>query len=381
MTAKAYAVAREHGFPSWRALKADIDQRTATDVDRFVRACKQGDTAAVRALLRENPTLVHAREGHNATGLYFAAAAGHRETVLALLEAGANVHDRDDVHELGVIGWVAQIHGAEPGRIPHDVLALLLERGARHHIFSAIELGDPDAVRGVVEENPAALDDRMSRLDHRQTPLHFAITRLRHDMLDALLELGADVDAVDGNGHTALEYAMLRGDSAATTRLLAAGARKPQTAPYGAHKPDARFAPSVQKGVPIVRVRDVAATLRWYASIGFTEVGRYPDDGTHVFWGMVSLGQAELMFEPGISDAKSVTLLFVTDRIHDLYQFLKSRQIRTASAGAAEAGSEGRSVRFVEDLHEPIFGGLQFSVQDPDGYVLRFLQESKEEGQ
>src|SRR5262245_2247670 len=366
------AVAQDHGFSSWRALKAEIDRRNMTDIDRFFVACKQGDTASVQALLAEAPDLVHARERHHATGLYFAAAGGHRETVLALLDAGADVQDVEDIHELGVIGWVT--HFGDPDRIPRDVLSLLIERGARHHIFSAIALGDLQVIRRVVEEHPAALDRRMSRLDHRQTSLHFAITRGRDDILALLIELGADVDATDGHGQSALEYAMLRGDTTASAQLVAAGAAKPQPSPTReARPPDSAFAHSIRKGVPIIRASDIAATLRWYTSIGFTEAGRYPDDGTTLFWGMVTIGSAELMFERGTPDGKSATLLLVTDRIEDLYQFLKSRQLQAVDTGSAEG-----SVKFVENLHEPTFGGLQFSVEDPNGYVLRFLQHGHE---
>jgi catechol 2,3-dioxygenase-like lactoylglutathione lyase family enzyme len=241
-------------------------------------------------------------------------------------------------------------------------------------------LRDPNLVRTVVEDNPSAHDRRMSRLEHRQTPLHFAITRGRNDILGLLIELGADVDATDGNGQTAPEYAMLRGDSTASALLLAAGATKPERSSTGARRrPDEALARSVQKGIPIIRARDIAATLHWYKSIGFTEVGRYPDDGTTLFGGMVSLGRAELMFEPGTPDAKSATLLFVTDRIDGLYQFMKSRQMEAIDAGNSEDGSEARGFRFVENLHEPVFGGLEFSIEDPDGYVLRFLQESRQE--
>jgi len=94
---------------------------------------------------------------------------------------------------------------------------------------------------------------------------------------------------------------------------------------------------------------------------------------------MVSLGRAELMFEPGAPDAKSFALLLVTDGIQDLYQFLKSRQMQTVAAGDTEVSAEARGVKFVESLHEPVFSGLQFSIEDPNGYVLRFLQESKQE--
>ena len=75
-----------------------------------------------------------------------------------------------------------------PDEVRADVLALLLERGARHHIFSAIATGDLDVVRRIAEDNPETLDRRMSRFEHGQTPLHFAIAHHRYDMLDLLID-------------------------------------------------------------------------------------------------------------------------------------------------------------------------------------------------
>jgi hypothetical protein len=33
------------------------------------------------------------------------------------------------------------------------------------------------------------------------------------------------------------------------------------------------------------------------------------------------------------------------------------------------------TIEFIDDLHEPPFGGLRFSVRDCNGYTLQFLQE------
>jgi len=43
-------------------------------------------------------------------------------------------------------------------------------------------------------------------------------------MLQRLIELGADIEAKDGEGRTALDVAMLRGDHEAIRLLRAAGA-------------------------------------------------------------------------------------------------------------------------------------------------------------
>jgi hypothetical protein len=52
----------------------------------------------------------------------------------------------------------------------------------------------------------------------------------------------------------------------------------------------ANLGSSTRKAVPMLSVRDIAATLDWYTSIGFEELGRYEDDGV-VNWGMLSFGK------------------------------------------------------------------------------------------
>jgi uncharacterized glyoxalase superfamily protein PhnB len=132
---------------------------------------------------------------------------------------------------------------------------------------------------------------------------------------------------------------------------------------------------SVKKVVPMITVPDVAAALDWYASIGFTETARYADNGV-VNFGMLSFGDAQLMLnihgKPGKHDAD---LWFYTDRIDDLYQLLKSRQLEAARAVLAGDAPAERGIEFVEDIYDPFYGGRQFSIRDPNGYGLLFYQE------
>jgi ankyrin repeat protein/catechol 2,3-dioxygenase-like lactoylglutathione lyase family enzyme len=360
------AVAQDHGFPSWRALKAEIERRRGDLTSRWFEAVRRCDADTVRTLLREDRSLVQARESrHDATALHVAAAANNVQLARMLLDAGADPNDTGDDEHIGVIGWATFF--AQPGDVRRDVVSLLVERGARYHIFSAIALGDLDVIRTLVEQHPETLDARLSPRHHGQTALHFAIARGRADILDLLIELDADLDATDHNGQTAVEFARLRGNRQAAERLLDAGARQPvrRSVPE-APAVASGLANSIQSSTPVIGSRDVDATLAWYTSLGFTEVARYPTDGSGVFWGLVTLGKAEITFDVReTAGARGVSLLFVTDRVQDLYEFLKSRQLERAD------------VEFVQTLHEPVHGGLEFSIRDPNGLTLRFLQEAK----
>ena len=419
LAAALLAVAREHGFASWRALKAELVRRQHVEAGRFFEACGKGDVGILGDLLAADPALVRAtspaashagwtglhaaaKAGHveavrllldhgadpdareagdNTTPLHWAAAAGRTDVARTLLDAGADVHGFGDVHELDVIGWAAYFRGPrdDPAMMDgarRELVSLLVDRGARHHIFSALCVGEPSLVQELVEQDPAALDRRMSRFEHGLTPLHFAIERRRYDLLDLLISLGADVDAEDGRGRTPLAMAMLRGDREAMDRLHAAGAKPPPATDASGFRNDmAALSRSVNKCVATILVPDVARALDWYASIGFKETGRYEDDGV-VNFGIVSFGKAELMFnmhgKPGRHD---VSLWFFTDNVDELYRLLKSRQLDAAGAALAGEGGDG-GVEFEQDIEDMFYGARQFCIRDPNGYELYFIQHT-----
>jgi ankyrin repeat protein len=408
------AVARDHGFSSWRALKAEVEQRQTENATLFVEACAKGDVEVLRGLLANDPTLVRAdrpnaryrgwtglhaaaqaghvdtvrllfdhgadpnarEEGDNTYPLHWAAAQGHLETVRALLDAGGDVHGFGDDHELDVIGWATFYHAPDRAQDHNpEVVSLLVQRGAHHHIFSAISVGDLDLIRNLAEENPQALDRRMSRFEQRQTPLHFAISRKRYDILDLLIELGADLEAEDKNSHTALAAAMLHGDREAMSRLHAAGAKQPQGIDTSGFRASmAKMADSVKHGVPMISVPDISRTLDWYKSIGFKEIGRNEDDGV-VNWGLLSFGKVDLMLRPdGKQGSHDVSLWFYTDQVDNLYQLLKSRQLEAAQAVLAGQAADQERIEFVQHIDDPFYGGREFGVRDLNGYTLYFRQ-------
>src|SRR5262249_1773888 len=122
-------------------------------------AAQGGHVDSVRLLLERGANPNAREEGDNTYPLHWAAASRSLEAVRILLDAGGDVNGIGDVHELDVIGWATFFHapGGAPGDNP-EVASYLLSRGARHHIFSAMSLGDLDLIRRLVEENPEALD-------------------------------------------------------------------------------------------------------------------------------------------------------------------------------------------------------------------------------
>jgi ankyrin repeat protein len=401
------AIAREYGCSSWRALKAEIERRRAPNVAAFVHACSSGDVDALRELLKSDPGLARQRVAGGTTGLHLAVrhpdalrvlldhgadpnlrdvgdhasalhfAAGHRhlESVRILLDAGADVHGTGDVHRGDVIGWAAS-----PGN--DAVINLLLERGARHHIFSAIALGDLALVDTLIRQDPDSLSRRRSRFENEQTPLHAAVAppdglggTPNYALLQRLIELGADVEAKDDKGRTPLAVAMLRGDREAMRLLKAAGAREPQ--PLEGRdflQALASAARSIKSSAPMFRVPDMRATVRWYESIGFAVEDRYEENGDLMF-ARLSFGKGEFTLSPGATTGpRDVSLWFFTDRVQQLYELLKGRQLRAAHAALTGGSGGDPDVRFEEDLYEPFYGGRQFSIRDNNNLSLIFWQ-------
>jgi ankyrin repeat protein len=416
LAAAQLAVARDYGFPSWRALRAEVERRRASAMDAFLEACAAGDLDALRDQLRRDPGLIRERDRNGATGLHravrhpdavrlllehgadpnvreagdnalplhFAAGGGPIESVRALLEGGSDVHGFGDLHCMDVIGWATVF--AEARR---DVVDLLVEYGARHHVFSAISLGDLDLLRRVVEQDPNALARRLSRFEQEQTALHYVVapadglvgglfrTGEHYRTLDLLIELGADLEARDAKGRTPLAIAMLRGDREAMRRLRAAGATEPE---LGVASPQtiSSLASAIGKLTPMLGVADMEGTVAWYRSIGFELAGSHAGENGRLDWASVKFGDAEIMFSPSgdpwRASTKGLSLWIHTKRLDDLYSLLRRRQLEQASAALAEDATDAPQLRFTLDLYTAFYGQREFGIRDPNGVELMFYQ-------
>ena len=347
---------------------------------------------AVQLLLEHGADPNVRDEGDNALPLHFAAGGGPLESVRLLLDAGSDVHGVGDLHQMDVIGWATIFAQAR-----RDVVDLLVERGARHHVFTAIALGDVDSLRRLVASDPSALTRRLSRFEQEQTALHYVIapadglvgglfrTGEHYRTLDALIELGADLEAPDAKGRTPMAVAMLRGDEEAMRRLHTAGAKVPEAVSMPAPGTLSALGASITKLTPMLSVPSVAATVAWYRWLGFDLVGTDSEEGAEELgWACVRFGAAEIMFVPSRDAWRTHTagtsVWLRTDRIDDLYAHLKQRQLARAHALLAGDPTGGPELRFTLDLYTAFYGQREFGILDLNGVQLMFAQSLERQG-
>lgn len=175
--------------------------------------------AVVRLLIERGADLDPRDFPDNATPLHFAALHGDLQTIRLLVEAGADVDGKGDDYGLGVLGWATCFQ-----QVREDVADYLLAHGATFNLWTAIALDREDDVRAMITRQPPLLRSRMSRNQHRRTPLHHAAAKGRPKIVRLLLEFGADPNATDATGGTPMTTASQEGAAEVIDALLAAGA-------------------------------------------------------------------------------------------------------------------------------------------------------------
>ena len=99
--------------------------------------------------------------------------------------------------------------------------ALLGLAGCGSSIHDEVSRGNMDRVRAMIAADPELVD---APNDMKKTPLFFAVTRGRKEIVDLLLEAGADPNAQDVTGLTPLHIAVWWNRQEQAEQLLAAGA-------------------------------------------------------------------------------------------------------------------------------------------------------------
>jgi ankyrin repeat protein len=159
-------------------------------------ALRKGDVHAIKALIEKSPEVLDFRDGAGSTPLHYAAIGGSAEFINYLIDKGArlelqNAEQKTPLHLAAIFD-------------KRDAAAALLKRGA------LIEARD----------------------DYKRTALILcARERGGVETARVLIDAGANVNAVDKFGASALDLAAWRGKREFVDLLLAKGARVPETGP------------------------------------------------------------------------------------------------------------------------------------------------------
>lgn len=267
-------IARCHGFVSWQkfALHLDSIARGNSPVSQFeaaVDAVVEGDIAALKRLLRENPELVRSRSTreHQSTLLHYVSANGVEnfrqetptnivEIARLLLEAGADVNAESQAYggRSTALGLTATSYHPDAAGVQLALMELLIDagavidgpdssssvnaclrngrgeaaeylanRGARLDLEGAAGVGRLDIVKSFFDDSgalkPAAT--RQQLIDGFTSACTFG----RTSVIEFLLDHGMEVNTKLKGGSTGLHWAAYEGHGDTVRLLLERGAQ------------------------------------------------------------------------------------------------------------------------------------------------------------
>jgi ankyrin repeat protein len=263
-----FTLARVHGFDSWPKFAKHIEAlvRKTSPISKFEQgadAIIAGDAATLISLLQENPKLIRARSTrvHRATLLHYIAANGFEdyrqktpsnalEIAKILLDAGAEVDATSDSYskDTTLVLVATSVHPKRAGvQIP--LMQLLLEHGAAPDgVNPCLRNGRPEAAEFLAQRGaPLDLEAAagLGRLElvqsfiRESTPekisagLWWASEYGRNQVVDFLLDHGADLRAGENTNLPALHWAIVGGHLETVRLLLKRGASLEAKNVYG----------------------------------------------------------------------------------------------------------------------------------------------------
>ena len=285
------------------------------------------------------------------SALQFAVAGGHLAATRALLDAGVTLDDRDDEPGMHPIQLATR-----PGPETASLVGLLLEQGAppdppaarsgNRALHLAVAMADPEVVQLLLDAGA----DPNARNRDGETPLIWAAQGGRGDVATLLLDRGADPEIRGGRQEwTALSWAEASGHTEVAELLRGHGASE-------ATEADRRLAGAVRRG----QLEETRAAL---------EAGANPNASAH-FGGPVLLdairtGPPEavrLLLEAGARHPQdplgySGLHLAVSQQRFDVAEVLLKFGVDSIEVGlvtgAASAGATSWVARFVDAGNDP----------------------------
>ena len=203
------------------ALLMTVTAAAAEPADSpLVEAARKQDQGAIRALLNQK-TDVNARASDGSTALLWLAHWNDFDTADLLLRAGADANLANDFRMTPLSEACTNASAA--------LVRLLLKSGANPNtaiatgetpLMTCAKTGNADAVRMLIEYGAAV---NVKEPSQNQTALMWAAAERHPDMVKALIESHADLQAHTKQGFTPLHFAARVGDLESVKLLLAAG--------------------------------------------------------------------------------------------------------------------------------------------------------------
>jgi uncharacterized glyoxalase superfamily protein PhnB len=123
---------------------------------------------------------------------------------------------------------------------------------------------------------------------------------------------------------------------------------------------------------PNLFVKDIRATIEFYKILGFNLVMSVPAEADgNLDWAMVSSGNVTFMFQTFQSLGDTLPMISRQDGGSLLF-YIRIRKIRTFFDTVKD------KVNVVHGLQKTFYGATEFSITDPNNYLLTFAEDESD---
>ncbi len=198
--------------------KANLNHVDGVGHTPLMRAADTGQVEVLKALAKAGADL-NVKEPHEGrTALFLAAASGHEAIVKALLEAGADPNILDSDGDSVVLiatqyGYAGVVKALAEGKA---------ELNRSNIVYTPLSYAVEQSNKEMIEVLLNAGADPNAKTEGGRTPLIIAIDN--PDIFQLLLDKKADPNLANGSGETPLMVAVQNGNTDAIERLIKAGA-------------------------------------------------------------------------------------------------------------------------------------------------------------
>jgi ankyrin repeat protein len=203
---------------------ADEPQTPSADDAAVIQAITAGDAVLLRSAIERNPAAARARDPSGVSAILLARYHGRTDLVDILLSVEPEL-DIFEASALGRIGRVRELLGTNP-----DLVHAWSTDGFTSLHLAAF-IGHPDVVQLLLERG--AVPGAPSRNQMAVHPLHSAAATGQHQAAELLLSYGAQANARQRGGWTAIHSSASNGDVQLTRLLLSHGADPTQKSDDG----------------------------------------------------------------------------------------------------------------------------------------------------